>query len=103
VGAATDQLFLRASPISISSAPLSGVSEDCSRTGNVCPVARRFGSMLLSRASCSPTRPALDDTEIFLRYVREGSGEESRSGTSISIGFLAENFIDSAFPGCWRR
>jgi hypothetical protein len=46
-----------------------------------------------------PEKAALDDTEIFLRYVRGEMGEESRAGTSISIGFLAENFIDFGFPG----
>jgi hypothetical protein len=46
-----------------------------------------------------PDKTALNDTEIFLRYVRDQVGEEGLSGTSISIGFLAENFIDFGFPG----
>jgi hypothetical protein len=46
-----------------------------------------------------PDKAALDDTEIFLKYVRDELGEEGRSGTSISIGYLAENFIDFGFPG----
>jgi hypothetical protein len=44
-----------------------------------------------------PDKAALDDTEIFLKYVRGDVGED-RSGTSISIGYLAENFIDFGFP-----
>jgi hypothetical protein len=46
-----------------------------------------------------PDKAALDDTEVFLKYVRDDVGEEGRSGTSISIGYLAENFIDFGFPG----
>jgi hypothetical protein len=46
-----------------------------------------------------PDKAALDDTEIFLKYVRGEVGEEGRAGTSISIGYLAENFIDFGFPG----
>ena len=41
----------------------------------------------------------IDDTEIFLRYVRDDPFDDNRPGTSISIGFLAENFIDFGFPG----
>lgn len=44
-------------------------------------------------------KAALDDTEIFLKYVRAAAGEEDFAGTSISIGYLAENFIDFGFPG----
>jgi hypothetical protein len=46
-----------------------------------------------------PDKAALDDTEVFMRYVHEDVGGESRIGTSISIGYLAENFIDFGFPG----
>jgi hypothetical protein len=46
-----------------------------------------------------PDKAALDDTEVFLKYVRGDVAEEGRSGTSISIGYLAENFIDFGFPG----
>ena len=45
-----------------------------------------------------PNKPSLDDTEVFLRYVRDEVGDDSRPGTSISIGYLAENFIDFGFP-----
>lgn len=45
-----------------------------------------------------PDKAALDDTEIFVRYVRADVAEEARVGTSISIGYLAENFIDFGFP-----
>ena len=46
-----------------------------------------------------PGKAVLDDTEIFLRNVRDEIGDDSRPGTSISIGYLAENFIDFGFPG----
>ena len=46
-----------------------------------------------------PQKAALDDNEIFLRYVRGEVSEEARVGTSISVGYLAENFIDFGFPG----
>lgn len=45
-----------------------------------------------------PDKAVLDDTEVFLRYVRDEVGDDTRPGTSISIGFLAENFIDFGFP-----
>lgn len=44
-----------------------------------------------------PDKAALNDTEVFVRYVRIDSAD-SRLGTSISIGFLTENFIDFGFP-----
>ena len=45
-----------------------------------------------------PDKDVLDDTEVYLRYVRDEVGDERRPGTSISIGYLAENFIDFGFP-----
>ena len=36
-----------------------------------------------------PDKATLDDTQIFLRYVRDEIGDEGRAGTSISVGFLA--------------
>lgn len=46
-----------------------------------------------------PDKAALDDTEIFVRYVRPDGVDDVGKGTSISIGFLAENYIDFGFPG----
>jgi hypothetical protein len=46
-----------------------------------------------------PEKAILDDTEVFMRYVRADVADETRIGTSISIGYLAENFIDFGFPG----
>lgn len=45
-----------------------------------------------------PGKAALNDTEVFMRYVRPNV-DDINTGTSISIGFLAENFIDFGFPG----
>jgi hypothetical protein len=96
-GAATDQLLRRIAYIDFFGAAI-GVSE----TAPEPEMFARWRDALEHVAKpriLFPDKAALDDTEIFLRYVREGSGEESRSGTSISIGFLAENFIDFGFPG----
>lgn len=46
-----------------------------------------------------PNKPALDDLEVFSRYVRGEVSEAARGGTSISIGYLGENYIDFGFPG----
>lgn len=46
-----------------------------------------------------PDKAVLNDTEVFIRYVRTDLGDETRAGTSISIGYLGENFIDFGFPG----
>jgi len=97
-GAATDQLFRRIAYIDFFGAAI-GVSEIAPE-----PVTfARWRDALEHVAKTRilfPDKAALDDTEIFFRYVREDIGDETRSGgTSISIGFLAENFIDFGFPG----
>jgi hypothetical protein len=46
-----------------------------------------------------PSKPALSDTEVFIRLARGNASEAFRSGTSISVGFVAENFVDMGFPG----
>ena len=46
-----------------------------------------------------PGKTALDDTEVSIRYARADVEDETRIGTSISIGYMAENFIDFGFPG----
>ena len=45
-----------------------------------------------------PDKAALNDTDVFDRLGLGGS-DEDRTGTSISIGHMAENFIDFDFPG----
>jgi hypothetical protein len=45
-----------------------------------------------------PDKAALSDTEVFIRLARGNSSEAFRSGTSISVGFVAENFVDMGFP-----
>ena len=45
-----------------------------------------------------PGKPALSDTEVFIRLARGNASEAFRSGTSISVGFIAENFVDMGFP-----
>ena len=46
-----------------------------------------------------PNKPALSDTEVYVRLARGDISEEMRLGTSISVGYLAENYADLGFPG----
>jgi hypothetical protein len=46
-----------------------------------------------------PSKAALSDSEVFMRLARRFSTEEIRMGTSISVGYMAENFADLGFPG----
>jgi hypothetical protein len=46
-----------------------------------------------------PGKPALSDTEVFIRLARGNASESFRSGTSISVGYVAENYVDLGFPG----
>jgi hypothetical protein len=46
-----------------------------------------------------PDKAVLNDNILFATYVRRGAvSDETRGSTSISVGFLAENFIDFGFP-----
>ncbi len=100
-GQATDQLLRRISYIDFFGASI-GVSETSPE-----PVALARWRDALEHVSkprfLFPDKAALDDTEVYQRYVRTDVGEEGRAGTSISIGYLAENFIDFGFPECWCR
>jgi hypothetical protein len=46
-----------------------------------------------------PGKAALSDTEVYLRLARGDALEQMRQGTSISVGYMAENFVDFGFPG----
>ena len=46
-----------------------------------------------------PGKAPLSDTEVFMRLTRADPMENIRLGTSISVGYLAENFVDFGFPG----
>lgn len=46
-----------------------------------------------------PGKPPLSDTEVFIRLARGDASEAFRSGTSISVGYVAENYVDMGFPG----
>ena len=46
-----------------------------------------------------PNKAALSDTEVYVRLARGDSSEQVRLGTSISVGYMAENFVDFGFPG----
>lgn len=96
-GLATEQLFRRIAYIDFFGASI-GVSETAPEPGVMVRWADALEHVSKPRF-LFPDKAALDDTQIFLRYVRGELTEEARSGTSISIGFLAENFIDFGFPG----
>jgi hypothetical protein len=46
-----------------------------------------------------PGKAALSDTEVYVRLARGDASEQVRLGTSISVGYMAENFVDFGFPG----
>ena len=46
-----------------------------------------------------PDKPALSDTEVYMRLAKAFSPENMRAGTSISVGYMAENYADLGFPG----
>ena len=46
-----------------------------------------------------PDKAALSDTEVYVRLARGNASEQIRLGTSISVGYMAENFVDLGFPG----
>ena len=46
-----------------------------------------------------PDKPALSDTEVFIRLTKADLLENMRGGTSISVGYMAENYVDFGFPG----
>jgi hypothetical protein len=46
-----------------------------------------------------PNKPQLSDTEVYVRLARGNAAEQMRMGTSISVGYMAENFCDLGFPG----
>lgn len=46
-----------------------------------------------------PGKPELSDTEVYVRLTHDEATEVVRGGTSISVGYLAENYADLGFPG----
>jgi hypothetical protein len=46
-----------------------------------------------------PNKAVLSDTEVYVRLARGDASEQVRLGTSISVGYMAENFVDFGFPG----
>ena len=46
-----------------------------------------------------PSKAALSDSEVYMRLANRVATEEVRMGTSISVGYMAENFADLGFPG----
>lgn len=46
-----------------------------------------------------PGKAALSDSEVYTRLARRLTMEEVREGTSISVGYMGENFADFHFPG----
>ncbi len=46
-----------------------------------------------------PDKASLSDTEVFVRLARGDISEQVRMATSISVGYMAENYADLGFPG----
>ncbi len=46
-----------------------------------------------------PDKPALSDTEVYLRLTHADPTETLRASTSISVGYMGENYADLRFPG----
>ena len=46
-----------------------------------------------------PDKRSLSDTEVFVRLARGDASEQMRSATSISVGYMSENYVDLGFPG----
>lgn len=46
-----------------------------------------------------PNKPILSDSDVFMRLARVDLDEAIRAGTSISVGYMAENYVDLGFPG----
>ncbi len=46
-----------------------------------------------------PDKGQLSDTEVYSRLALGNVSEEMRAGTSISVGYMSENFADFGFPG----
>lgn len=46
-----------------------------------------------------PDKAQLSDTATFARLALGNADEEMRGGTSISVGYMAENYADLGFPG----
>ena len=46
-----------------------------------------------------PDKAPLSDSEVYMRLARADLSEEVRAGTSISVGYIAENYVDFGFPG----
>lgn len=46
-----------------------------------------------------PSKAPLSDSEVFQRLTQRYMTDEIREGTSISVGYMGENFADLGFPG----
>jgi hypothetical protein len=46
-----------------------------------------------------PEKPQLSDSDVYMRLARADPAEHARTGTSISVGYMGENFVDFGFPG----
>ena len=46
-----------------------------------------------------PDKAPLSDSDVYVRLAKGDPTEAVREGTSISVGYLAENFADLGFPG----
>jgi hypothetical protein len=46
-----------------------------------------------------PDKAVLSDSDVFMRLTKADPNVQISAGTSISVGYIAENFVDLGFPG----
>ncbi|MFZ5783672.1 MAG: hypothetical protein ACOY4R_26030 [Pseudomonadota bacterium] len=46
-----------------------------------------------------PDKAPLSDSDVFMRLTKADPNVQINAGTSISVGYIAENFVDLGFPG----
>lgn len=66
------------------------------------PAARQWGDAfdhVFKPRILFPGKAALSDTEVFARLTGADPMEVVRGSTSISVGYMAENYVDLGFPG----
>jgi hypothetical protein len=96
-GEALDAFFRRVAYIDFFGASI-GVAETAVETEKFQRWGDALGHVFRPRI-LFPDKPVLDDTEVFDLLARGEVAAETRSSTSISVGYMAENYVDFRFPG----
>lgn len=73
--------------------------QEASREGTVMRQWSDGLSHVLKPRFLFPDKPPLSDSDVYVRLAKGDPTEEVRKGTSISVGYMGENFADLGFPG----